>query len=168
MHTPKKRKKRHFVYAKPTHPEFKKQAIYPYSKGILNKLWAPILVVVITLVGYFLSQLNTPDGQTLKGTVFSSSSTFTGTGLSTPDRLSGTSGTRSLLNLLTGWGNFILPYITVLAALSLIYGAILFLTAGGETDKVDKGKRIIIWSAIAIILTLSSFAIVNTLVNFDA
>lgn len=130
------------------------------KKRLLKYLLAPFAVVAFSFVVY-LANLQSSSFQ---ASVFGDT---TSSGLSTPKRLDGISGTRSLLNLLVGWGNFILPYIVVIAALSLIYGAVLFVTAGGNSDNVDKGKNIIFWSIIALILVMSSFAIVNTIVNFD-
>lgn len=138
---------------------FKKHRIHAKKK--LSKYFlAPFVLLFFSFVVY-LAKLQEASFQ---ASVFGNTSY---SGLSTPKRLDGISGTRSLLNLLVGWGNFILPYIVVIAALSLIYGALLFVTAGGNSDNVDKGKKIIIWSIIALILVMSSFAIVNTIVNFD-
>lgn len=138
---------------------FKKRHIKA-KKSLLGYLLAPFAFIAFSFVIY-IAKIQSSDFQ---ASVFGNT---TSSGLSTPKRLDGISGTRSMLNLMVGWGNFILPYIVVIATLSLIYGAVLFVTAGGNSDNVEKGKKILIWSAIALLLVMSSFAIVNTIVNFD-
>jgi len=148
------------VNTKKSEPIFKKRKIVA-KKSLMGYVMAPFVLVAFSFAIY-LAKIQNSD--VLQASVFGNTSY---SGLSTPKPLSGISGTRSLLNLMVGWGNFILPYIVVIASLSLIYGAVLFVTAGGNSDNVDKGKKIIIWSVIALILVMSSFAIVNTIINFD-
>ncbi len=55
-------------------------------------------------------------------------------------------------------------YTGILAVVSLSWGGFLFITAFGEDDKVKKGKSIIQYSLIGVVLSISAYAIVD-LVN---
>jgi hypothetical protein len=56
--------------------------------------------------------------------------------------------------------NNILVYLFGIAAvLSLIYGGILYVTAGGDAEKAERGKRVIMYSVIAIVLMILTLAI---------
>ena len=55
-------------------------------------------------------------------------------------------------------------YTGILAVVSLSWGGLLFITAFGEDDKVKKGKEIVKYSLIGVVLSISAYAIVD-LVN---
>ena len=55
-------------------------------------------------------------------------------------------------------------YTGILAVVSLSWGGFIFITAFGEDDKVKKGKSIIQYSLIGVVLSISAYAIVD-LVN---
>jgi len=61
--------------------------------------------------------------------------------------------------------NFFLYFLGLIATGMVIYGGFLYITSGGEDGGVEKGKKILIYAAIGIILILTSFAIVNTLLQ---
>jgi len=61
--------------------------------------------------------------------------------------------------------NFALSFLGLLAVVIIIYGGFLYITAGGEEDKSGKGKKAIMYAVIGIIVVLSSYAIVNTLIG---
>ena len=64
--------------------------------------------------------------------------------------------------------NYLLPGIGILAVLSLIYGGVLYITAGGDAEKAGKGKSVIIYSVVAILIVALSWAIYHTiLANVD-
>lgn len=48
-----------------------------------------------------------------------------------------------------------------LAAIGIIIGAYFFLSAAGDTNKIDTGKRAILWSIVAIVLMSLSKVIVK-------
>lgn len=50
------------------------------------------------------------------------------------------------------------------ALLSLVAGGLMYILAGGEEEKIGKAKKIIMWSAIGIIIIYGAFAIVSTFV----
>lgn len=63
--------------------------------------------------------------------------------------------------------NWILTFLGLIAIAMVIYAGFLYVTDGGEGGGKDKAKKIIPYVAIGILLILASFAIVNTLINFN-
>ncbi len=61
--------------------------------------------------------------------------------------------------------NFILGFLGLLAVLIIIYGGFLYMTANGEQDKAEKGKKNITYALVGIIIILSSFALVSTILR---
>lgn len=61
--------------------------------------------------------------------------------------------------------NFFLTFLGLLAVVMIIYGGFLYVSAGGKEDKIETGKKIIMYAVIGIIIILLSFAIVNTVLN---
>lgn len=49
--------------------------------------------------------------------------------------------------------------------LTMIYGAIMYITAGGESEKAEKGKKIITGSIIAAVIAMTSYSFYNFLVG---
>ncbi len=84
-------------------------------------------------------------------------------GQDNPSRIAAqTGGEGSARNLILTIVNFFLGFLGLLAVLMVIYGGILVLTAAGEPEKAGKGKKILLYAAIGIVIILLSFAIVNT------
>lgn len=61
--------------------------------------------------------------------------------------------------------NFFLTFLGLLAVIMIIYGGFLYVSAAGKEDKIETGKKIIMYAVIGIIIILLSFAIVNTVLN---
>ena len=51
------------------------------------------------------------------------------------------------------------------AVLSLVYGGVLYITAGADENKSATGKRVIIYSVIAIVIVLLSYVIYNSILG---
>lgn len=66
---------------------------------------------------------------------------------------------------IVGITNFIVTWAAPFAVLALIIGAIMYLTAFGEQDRMDKAKKIVINSVIALIIIYGAFAIVSTVIS---
>lgn len=66
---------------------------------------------------------------------------------------------------IVGITNFIVTWAAPFAVLALIIGAIMYLTAFGEQERMDKGKKIVINSVIALIIIYGAFAIVSTVIS---
>jgi len=55
----------------------------------------------------------------------------------------------------------VLAIVGSLALLMFVYGGLLWMTSAGSADKVSKGKNILMWSAIGLIVIFSSYALVR-------
>jgi hypothetical protein len=61
--------------------------------------------------------------------------------------------------------DYFLAFLGFLATLMIIYGGILYVTAAGNEENAKKGKTIIMYAAVGIIIILLSYAIVNTVLS---
>lgn len=61
--------------------------------------------------------------------------------------------------------NYFLGFLGLLAVVMIVYAGILLVTAQGEEEQVGKGKKIIMWAAIGLIVIMLSFAIVRVVVG---
>jgi threonine/homoserine/homoserine lactone efflux protein len=64
--------------------------------------------------------------------------------------------------------NYFLFFLGIIATVMVIYGGFLYVTSAGEESQTEKGKNILIYAAIGIIIILVSFAIVNALISAGA
>jgi cysteine-rich repeat protein len=71
----------------------------------------------------------------------------------------------SAIGIITGWTNFLLPFVGAIAIAAIVYAGFLYLTAAGNDEQAGKAKKIIIWVVIGIIVIFSAYAIVNTLLG---
>lgn len=61
--------------------------------------------------------------------------------------------------------NFFLSIIALFGFLGLIYGGILYISAGGDAAKAEKAQKNIIWSVTGLIIAAISWAILNYVVK---
>src|SRR3989344_2330512 len=54
----------------------------------------------------------------------------------------------------------------VLALIAFVYGGVVWMTSGGDTSKITKGKNIMIWAIFGLVVIFSSYAILK--VVFEA
>lgn len=87
------------------------------------------------------------------------------TGASPAAVTSSTGGQGSLRQLALTIVNFALTFLGLIAVIMIIYGGFLYVTAAGKEDKVETGKKIIMYSIMGIVIILLSFAIVNTVLT---
>ena len=78
---------------------------------------------------------------------------------------SGISKEKNIKNLIIGWMNVLLSLSALLATVAIVWAGTLYVTATGDDSAHEKAKKIIIYVAIGIILTLGSYAIVNTIMQ---
>jgi len=61
--------------------------------------------------------------------------------------------------------NFTLFFLGILTTAMIIYGGFLYITAAGDEQGTEKGKNILLYSAIGIVIIFISFALTNTLLG---
>lgn len=83
-----------------------------------------------------------------------------------PDIIAGRTGSEgSFRNLALVVLNFGLSFLGFIAVIFVIYGGILYVTSGGEQEKVDSGKKILMYAGGGLLIILISFALVNTILS---
>jgi hypothetical protein len=61
--------------------------------------------------------------------------------------------------------NSILGLVGSIALLMFIWGGFQWMTAAGSSDKVEKGKKTLMWAALGMIVIFSSYALVSYLIK---
>lgn len=83
-----------------------------------------------------------------------------------PGRLAeATGGQGSARELILTFLNFFLGFLGLIAVIMIIYGGVLYVTAAGNQENIDKGKKIIMYAVVGIVIILLAFALVNTLLG---
>jgi hypothetical protein len=59
----------------------------------------------------------------------------------------------------------VLTFLGVIFIALIIYGGFLYMTAMGESDKVKKGKNVILYSVIGLVIILAAYAITSFVVS---
>ena len=62
--------------------------------------------------------------------------------------------------------NFLLSIVGILGIIMLVIGGIMYLTAAGSEDRVETGKKIVIYAIIGILVALASLVIVSQIAAF--
>lgn len=60
---------------------------------------------------------------------------------------------------------FSLTFLGIICVVFIIYGGFLYITSAGEEDHAKKGKTIIIYCIIGLVIIFASFAIVNSVLG---
>ncbi len=55
----------------------------------------------------------------------------------------------------------VLGIVGSLALVMFIYGGLIWMTAAGNSEQISKGKNILIWATIGLVVIFSSYALVN-------
>ena len=76
-----------------------------------------------------------------------------------------TNSQTSARQLILTFINFFLFFLGLIATAFIIYGGFLYITSGGDDSSTEKAKKILVFSAIGILIILISFALVNTLLT---
>ncbi|USN53265.1 MAG: Ig-like domain-containing protein [Candidatus Nomurabacteria bacterium] len=74
-------------------------------------------------------------------------------------------GTADLKDVIINIIRWALGIMALVAVVFVIYGGYIWMTAGGNADKVDKAKQIIISAAVGLVIILISWAIVTFVIN---
>jgi hypothetical protein len=74
-------------------------------------------------------------------------------------------GTESPQVLIGNVINAVLGIVGSLALLMFIYGGLVWMTASGNSEKVQKGKNILLWATIGLVVIFTSYALVNFVIT---
>ena len=58
-----------------------------------------------------------------------------------------------------------IKYVSVLAMIAITWGGVTYITAYGDEKKVGKAKNIILYSLLAVVLSISAYAIIDVINN---
>lgn len=61
--------------------------------------------------------------------------------------------------------DYFLGFLGLLAVIMVIYGGVLYVTAGGKEEQSNKAKKVIMFAVIGLIIILLSYALVNTVIG---
>ena len=76
---------------------------------------------------------------------------------------SGVTSTENITDLILKYVNFALPFLSLAAFIGFVYAGFLYVTAYGAEEQTGKAKKIFIYSAAGLILTILSYSIVQLL-----
>jgi hypothetical protein len=68
-------------------------------------------------------------------------------------------GSATLTGMITGIIQVILGFLGVIAVLIILWGGFIWMTAGGEPDKVEKAKKMIYAGIIGLVIIFAAYAI---------
>jgi|SRR3989338_3039906 len=60
--------------------------------------------------------------------------------------------------------NYFLTFTGIIAVLFIVYGGFLYITSAGDPEKAKKGKTILIYSIIGIVIIVLAFSVVNSVI----
>ena len=60
---------------------------------------------------------------------------------------------------------YLLTFLAIIAVIMILYGGFMWMTAGGNEDRVAKAKKVITSGAIGLIIILAAFAIVTFVIE---
>ncbi len=66
---------------------------------------------------------------------------------------------------ITGITNMIIKFVGPVAVLMLIAGAIMYATAGGEDERMQKAKRVLLATVVGIVIIYGAFALISTVIS---
>ncbi len=61
--------------------------------------------------------------------------------------------------------NSVMGIVGSLALLMFVYGGLIWMTSSGSQEKVKKGKDILVWSAVGLIVIFSAYALTKFIIN---
>ncbi|MBU2524777.1 pilin [Patescibacteria group bacterium] len=83
-----------------------------------------------------------------------------------PAAVAGATGAQgNIRNLIQTMLSFLLGFLGLVAVIMIIYGGILYVTAGGNEENATKGKKILMYAVVGIVIIFISYALVNTLLG---
>lgn len=99
-----------------------------------------------------------------------STSLFTAAVLSIPSLANAQSlinplGTTDIPTIVGNIISAILGLVGVIALVMFVWGGLLWMTSAGNPERVEKGKKTLIWATIGIVVIFSAYALVNTVIQ---
>ena len=70
-------------------------------------------------------------------------------------------GSRDPVSITYGILNWVLGFLGLISLVMIMYGGFMFLFSGGEEEKITKGKKILGWAFIGLLLILASYGLSN-------
>lgn len=151
-------------------------AILTGLQGIIVTL--ALVFLVVGAVMYVTSAGNDKQIETAKGAIFAAMIGLA-LGIAAPSFLkeissilgwsstpSSVSGAVSIATILLNVLNFLLNILGILAIIMMVIGGFMYLTSAGDEDRIDRGKKILIWSIVGVIVALASLIIVRQIADF--
>jgi hypothetical protein len=69
--------------------------------------------------------------------------------------------TQQIENVLKNIKNYLWTFLGTVAVIAIIWGAYLFVTAGGDTQKIAAAKNAVIWAIIGMIVAVMASGIID-------
>lgn len=73
---------------------------------------------------------------------------------------------KTIAQILFNTLDFLLGILGVLALIMLIIGAFMYVTSAGSDDMIERGKKIVIWSSVGVVVAFSSLVLINQIAGF--
>ncbi|MDP3975408.1 MAG: pilin [bacterium] len=108
-----------------------------------------------------------PDGSTAD-TESSTGPLYDGVGVSVPDAslvAGGISKEKSLIVLIIGFTNWLLPFVSVLSVFAFVAAGLFYILTFANEELNSKAKNIMLYVVIGIVIIFSAYTIVNTLLS---
>ncbi len=74
-------------------------------------------------------------------------------------------GTESLTDLLENIYNYVVDFIIVIASIVIVWAGYLFLSSGGDKEKIEKAKRLLTWAVIGLVVCILAKGIALVIKN---
>lgn len=78
----------------------------------------------------------------------------------------GTSGINNILTQIIGTLNIVLTLMFVLITIFFIWGVIQYVTAGGDDEKLAKGKKHMLWGIIGLAVVAAAWGFARLLIGY--
>ncbi len=117
-------------------------------------------IAVVPAVSYCLWSVTVTNDNSGATTV-TNNNTDLGANLSLDNPLGSISSPQLLIGRVI---NSILGVVGSIALIMFIFGGLTWMTSGGSADKIKKGRDIIVWSAIGLVVIFASYGLVRVLI----
>ena len=132
--------------------------VHIYSKSnqnLMNLLFKKVATVAVSVASVFLLAT--------ASMALAQSNDMMGPGPDTIDTATG--GESNFRTLALTILDYFLSFLGFGAVIFVIYGGVLYVTAGGAQDKVATAKKILMYAGVGLIIILLSYALVNTILS---